>query len=120
MFIKKIVWLNQEVQEAELYVSAGIKSIICFSHPCQYSENDQLFENLEILDVSDIRLSDEDVYCFERVGDTFEYLVTGRLENDRSVLVVGEFKINIPTNEIPGDLQDGMFIKVRISRIDVW
>lgn len=120
MYVSEVSWINKEINEAEVEVSDGVYSVLCFSHPFGYNIGDKIKENLHGFDVKDIMKVDTGVFYAEREDSTFVHIVAGKLCEECSVLSIGSIKINIEPDRVPKDLKDGDHIKVRISRIDIW
>lgn len=121
MNIKKIEWLDEGNKEAILEIFNNNKTLICFSHPCHYNLNDELKEPLQCLDAYDIILCEEEQTKAERINETFEYKLTGKVTNvEDGIIEIDGFILRIDKNTIPKDIVNGDYIKFVTSRIDVW
>lgn len=121
MYIKKIEWLDKENKEAVLEVCGNTKALICFSYPCHYNLNDELNEPLQCLDSYDIISCDEEQIKIERINESFEYKLVGKVKNaEEGIIEVEGFSLCIDRNKMPKDIVNGNYIQFTTSRIDVW
>ena len=120
VYIKEIRWIDKQIEEAEVTVSDGVYSIVCFSCPCEYKIGQTLNGNINVLDINNIRLSKNSEYEVIETSKPFEYKVNGMLSYDRDTLVVGKLIISIDPEEIPKDIVGGSFIEANVDRFDIY
>ena len=120
VYIKEIRWIDKQIEEAEVTVSDGVYSIVCFSCPCEYKIGQTLNSNINVLDINNIRLSKNSEYEVIETSKPFEYKVNGMLSHDRDTLVVGKLIISIDPEEIPKDIVGGSFIEANVDRFDIY
>ena len=120
MFIKNINYLDANIKEAVVVVSEGLLELSCFSDSCSLAIGDVLNDALECLDVSNIETI-EDSYEIIKLNGPFDYLLKGKLINKMEGIVnIGGILIHIDEDEIPNDIEEGMYISFETSRIDIW
>ena len=118
MIISNIFWINIDIFEAEVEITDGNFSIICFSCDKKLNKGDTIDDSLVAIDIAKIKVV-ENEYYIQRIDNSFEHYVKGRLSNNCSKLNIGEISININKNMMPGDINDGDFIEAIIYRIDI-
>ena len=121
MYVQKIDWLDEVSKEAIVEVAEGIERLVCFSCPCLYKLNDMLCEPLECLDTQDIVSSSTVGSDIKKLEKTFCYKLKGQItDKNRGLIDVRGFIVHINQQEIPNDIENGMYIKFTTSRIDLW
>lgn len=120
MYIKNIEWLDQNEEEAITIVSDTKYEITCFADGLQQGINDELTKPLECVIVKNIIRSDEEDKV-EKTDSSFGYHLCGRLLDRKSgLMVVGQIKLHIKPELIPGDIDDDEQIEFDCCRIDIW
>ena len=120
MYIKRIEWLDEENKEAILEVFNNNKTLICFSHPCNYNLNDEIKEPLHCLDSYDIVYCEDKQIRIEKINEPFEYKLLGKVVNvEEGIIKIDDFILCIDSNRIPKDIMNGDYIQFITSRIDV-
>ena len=120
MYIKKIHWIDKQIKEAEVTVSDGMYTIVCFSCFCEYKIGETLNNKINVLDINDIVLLESKEYKITLVKKPFDYKVKGMLSRDRSTLIIGGLIIDIDPEEIPKDISGESFIEARVDRFDIY
>lgn len=121
MYVKKIDWMDEVSKEAIVEVAEGMERLVCFSCPCLYKLNDMLREPLECLDTKGIVSCSTAESDIKKLEKTFCYKLTGRVKDKNKGLIdVYGFIIHINEQEIPNDIENGMYIEFTTSRIDLW
>ena len=120
MYIKEIHWIDKQIKEAEVTISDGIYTIVCFSCPCEYKIGETLNDNINVLDIDNIVLSKSNDYQVIAMNKPFDYKVKGMLSRDRDTLIVGGLTINVDSEEIPKDISGESFIEARVYRFDIY
>lgn len=118
--VDKLNWLSQEAKEAEVFLSDGDFSIICFSHPFKEGIGSVISQPLYTLNAKEIlKLNGEERFSVEN-EDGFNYKLAGRvIDKRKDQIKVGEFIIELD-NPIPEDIQDGSYISFSCDRIDIY
>lgn len=120
MIIKEIKWMDRSIREAIVLVSDGRYSLVCFSHPCNYSIGEQVKDLLYCLDAQDVVLANQDIYMVSHDAWEFSHKICGRLcDSSRGIVCVGELQLQIDASIIPGDIKSGQFIQFSATRIDL-
>ena len=120
MYIKNIQWINEQIKEAEVTVSDGVYSIVCFSCPCKYSVGEVINDNIDVLDINNIKLSKTNEYKVTKINESFLYKIDGMLSDDRCTVIIGKLTVNIESEKIPNDIIGGSFIEADIDRFDIY
>ena len=121
MYVKKIEWLDKISKEAIVEVSEGTEQLVCFSCPCPYKLNDRLCEPLECLDTRHIALCVAEEYDIKKLEGAFCYQLKGQIKDkNRGLVDVYGLILHIDQQEIPNDIENGMYIEFTTSRIDLW
>lgn len=119
MRIEKIVWKNKASKEAEVYVTDGEFSILCFSQPCAYVVGDVLEEPIRILDIHDVKI-DEPKYTANQIGASYAYKIQGEVDIEKSMIRISNIYIHVDTYKLPGDIVSGNYISAIVDRFDIW
>lgn len=119
--ISKVNWLSEEAKEAEVCLFDGTFNIISFSHPFNQNIGDVIELPLYILNAKEIyRLNNMQSFSVERMGDTFEYKLSGRVINkELNQIIVGEFIIQLDAS-LPNDISTGDYVSFICDRIDLY
>ncbi|MDR1159579.1 MAG: hypothetical protein LBK69_03035 [Syntrophomonadaceae bacterium] len=121
MFVKSIDWIDEEAQEAEVIVSDGSVSILCFSHPFKKNVNDILAEPIHCLDAENVAVSEEQVAYANRSNTTFGYSICGKLaDKENKIALLGNIKLCLEDAYIPDSIPEGSFIAFDVSRFDLY
>lgn len=123
MYIKSIFWLDRESREAEVTVSDGHVSLLCFSHPCNKDINDNLSEPIHCLDAKNIVLAlNNEAEGYEKdENDYFASSICGKLiDKKNQIVLLGAIKLCLDNADMPGDILEGSYISFRASRLDVF
>jgi hypothetical protein len=119
--IYKINWLSKEAQEAEVYLSDGDFSIVCFAHPFNQALGDIITLPLHSLNTQEIYIQKhEKKVSIQREGESFKYKLSGRVINNVSNHVkIGEFIIALDV-PLPGDIEISNYISLTCDRLDIY
>lgn len=121
MKVECIEWIDKEVKEAILKVVSEANILNCFSCPCNYKKGDLVNEPLECLDVRDIIMCYKPGYNIQKLEGTFKYELRGVLvDKINGFMKVRGFCLHFDSTQIPNDIENGMFIQMIVSRIDIW
>ena len=119
MYIEKIFWLDKNSKEAEIHVTDGADSIVCFSHPCEHAVGDVLKDPIEVLDIHDVKI-DEPKYMVNRIGSSYAYQIQGEVDMEKSIIKISNIYIHIDICDLPGDVVSGNYISAIVDRFDIW
>ncbi len=120
MIIEEIRWMDRSIREAVVLVSDGRYSVVCFSHPCNYSVGEHVSDPLYCMSVQDVELAGQDVYEATHDAWEFPHRVCGKLcDSTQGIVCVGELRLQIDAGMIPGDIKNGQFIQFSTTRIDL-
>jgi hypothetical protein len=116
--IIKVEWIDKEEREADVTISDGTFSVVCYSCPFKLQEG-EIFENrLYCLDVENILKTSEPEVIING-SDFYEYSVRGKLGDNR-VVSIGELQVDVSDADIPGDICSGDMIEFSINRLDIY
>lgn len=120
MNIESIKWIDQNAKEAIVTVGSSYDKILCYSYPCDYQIGDKIVEQLECLDTKAVIVCDRS-YKITKLESAFGYELQGRIiDIENGIVDVDGLIIHIDENEIPGDINTGMYIQFETSRVDIW
>lgn len=120
MIVEEIKWMDHSIHEAIVLVSDGRYSVVCFSHPCNYSVGERVKDFLYCLDAQDVVLADQEIYMVSHDTWKFPHKICGRLcDSSCGIICVGELQFQIDASIIPGDIKNGQFIQFSTARIDL-
>ncbi|MCB0356782.1 MAG: hypothetical protein KDD40_07225 [Bdellovibrionales bacterium] len=127
VIVKEVNWFDENKYDADVIITDGKIEIPTFCSPCHYKVGDEV-KDVGILDYIDIeKLETEPVNIENPVykPSTKTYLVKGQIVNYKKKGSMGndvDLKIGniiIDFGRIPGDIQDGDWVLVEISRFDL-
>jgi hypothetical protein len=119
--ITKVEWIDESGKEADVTISDGTYSVVCFSCPFTLRENDTFVDKIYCLDAENIVKSLEDEPIIVKKDGFYEYLLRGKLEDKEYKIVrIGELQIDISEIDIPGDICNGDIIEFNVSRLDIY
>ena len=121
MEIVKIDWLSKEAKEAEVCISDGDFSLVCFSEPFNYSLGDRIPLPLYTLNATNIyKVAADEGFYAERIGLDFEYKIVGCVLNkEYNQIEIGEFIIELDV-PLPNDIHVGEGVSFICDRIDLY
>lgn len=119
MRIEKIVWIDKTSKEAEVYVTDGEFSIICFSQPCEHVIGGVLKEPIKVLDIHDIQIA-ESKYEANQIGSSYSYKIQGEVDKEKSIIKISNIFLHFDVYKLPGDIVSGNYISARVDRFDLW
>lgn len=117
--IISIKWMSEEALEAEVVITDGIFQMNCFSQPLRYVKGDMINENLYGFDVSNVKIANEPIEYINKIGNNFEYQLSGRLVNKKNK-VIGLGEILIEVKDLPYDINEGEYVEFNCKRIDIY
>lgn len=119
MYIKEVIWLDEESKEAKLLVTDGVCEVECFSHPFNGKKDDILTDPICCLEVKDVILSCSNDSSIQKNRN--EYHVTGLLVSKKPQIVkAGKILIDLGNSYIPNDIKPDDHIAFSASRFDVY
>ena len=119
MFVEKIVWMEESAKEAIVTVTNGNVKVICFSQPCTLNVGSKIEEPLECIDTLAVTVCESKPKITKR-DSFFEYEFQGKIVNREKGLVnVAGLIIHVNVDDIPNDVNNGMYIAFGTSRLDI-
>lgn len=118
MKVKNIIWISQEILEAEIIVSDLTFDLICFSHPCNFKEGQEV-QNIHVFDAENIMKSTQKEYIIKKLKAPLQYELTGKLiDRSKGIVQIGGLTLQLD-NPVPKDIPSGEFISFRCARLDL-
>ena len=120
VIIEKINWISKEAGEAEVLLSDGSFKILCFAHPFQKTELEEVTSPLNTLFAENIVRAGKTEYAIEKnPNEPFSYFLTGELiDRENQIIKIGEFHIELDT-ALPQGINIGEYISLSCDRIDL-
>ena len=121
VIVDKINWVDKDEREADVTITDGTYTLLCFSYPFNQNEKD-IFENLiYCFNIKDIVKSFESYPAVIKKNGFYEYTLRGKLEKREDKIVsIGELQIDISEANIPNDINDGDYIEFVVGRLDLY
>lgn len=118
MYISKILEFNKDDCEADVYVSDGTFSIMCYAYPvdeiCLGQEINAVFS----YGCKDIVREDENTFRVKKLPQYYAYLITAQvLSRKESYVQIGKMSIQLD-NTMPADISDGDFVTFSVVRFE--
>ena len=120
MEIEHIEFIDENAKEAIVFIKNEQIEIKCFSCPCLLEQGSIVEEPLECIDTKNVAISDN--YSKIRKKENFwGYEFQVQIINREEGLVEADgIRMHIDIDEIPNDIEVGMYIYFETSRIDIW
>lgn len=119
MYISKIVNYNRGDSEAELCISDGNYSVICYAYPIENIALNQEVDGIYGFLCTDITKSFERRFYVDKLSQYYAYLLTAEVVSAKNCTVkVGELKIYLDTT-FSNDILEGDYISFRVQRLDL-
>lgn len=117
----KINWLSKEALEAEVTLTDGKFELICFSQPFNYDLNDFIKTYVYCYETNNVLIEDVREFEVNKLNSTFAYKLAGELINkEECVVAIGDIRIIIEKDKLPGDVKVGDYISFNCKRIDIY
>ena len=119
MYISKIISFNREDSEADLCITDGDYSVICYAHPAKTIAVNQKVSGIYGFLCTEIVKSCKQNCGINKLSPYYAYLLTAKVISKKSSIVqVGNLKIHLDT-EIPNDILEGDYVSFRVQRLDL-
>lgn len=118
-FIKKIIWLNEDIKEAEVEIEGSEISIVCFSCPLKWQEEETFNDFIHCYNIENIVLSNSRKPMVNRFQNSFKYNIVAKLI-ENNIVEVEDLLIKVPAGFIPKDIKLGAYIEFDVSRLDIY
>ncbi|MEG0153664.1 MAG: hypothetical protein RR744_10930 [Cellulosilyticaceae bacterium] len=120
IIIKNVERSDESQEEADVTISDGTYSVMCFSSSFMLKTNDEFKDKIYCFDVEDLCIATKSEPIVEKKDDFYEVFIRGKLEEENSVVYVGELVIDISEAHIPKDICGGDMIEFSSSRLDIY
>ena len=121
VIVDKINWIDERAREADVTITDGTYSLLCFSCPFSQHEKEIYQKLIYCFDVDGVIKSFESNPAVIKKSGFYEYMLRGELKKKESKIVsIGEFKIDISEAQIPNDIIDGDYIEFTVGRLDLY
>jgi hypothetical protein len=121
MYIESIKWLDEAIREAEVTVSDGHMSIVCFSHPLSKKINVNLTEPVYCLNPENIVTSIGQAGFAKKYDNAFGYLICGKLiDKHNRIVLLGNIMLCLEDAYLPTDILENSFIEFSVSRLTIY
>ena len=119
MQISNILNFDRKDTEAELCISDGDYSVICYAYPVKSIAINQTVSGIYGFMCTEIVKSTDQHYCVKKLSQYYAYSLTAKVvsKHDR-VIRIGDLIIHLDS-EIPHDVAEGDYISFRVQRLDV-
>ena len=119
MHISKIISFNREDSEAELCISDGDYSVICYAYPIKTIAVNQKISVIDGFLCTELVKSFKPNYGINKLSQYYAYILTAKVISKKSSIVqVGNLKTHLDT-EIPNDILEGDYVSFRVQRLDL-
>ena len=117
MYISKVTYLDKEKQEADVWVSDGTHSVLCYLYPVDNQFVGQYISIIICFGCKNLQKSDCKVFQIKKLPSYYAYSVIAQVVSSQTVRV-GDIIIQINEN-IPADITTGDFISFDSLRFDI-
>lgn len=118
MYVEGILNFSKPNREADLRISDGKYSVICYAYPIEQVEIGQNVNSLYGFGCKDIVNSSENKFHINKLSQYYTYHVIAKvISKKNSIVHVGGLAICID-GYIPNDISDGDYISFCVTRFD--
>lgn len=119
MYIKEIIQINKKDCEADICVSDGQYSVICYAYPIDRVTMNKKVDIIYGFGCSDVVKSSSNIYCVKKLAKHYAYeLTTKVVSKNSSIVQIGDLQIYLDTF-IPNDISTGDYISFSVLRLDI-
>ncbi len=118
MYISKILEFSKDDREADVYVSDGTFTIMCYAYPVDIIYLGQEITTLFSLGCKNVVREDERTFRIKKLPQYYAYSITAQvLSHQECSVQVGKISIRLDTT-MPADISDGDFVSFSVVRFD--
>lgn len=118
MFISDIEYLNNDNDEAEVSISDGQYTVVCYAFPFSNLPADPHISYIDAFMCTCIEKSDTRQYSVQKLPQHFAYRLTALvLDKERQIVSIGKIVIHLDF-PIPKDIDNGEYVVFSVSRLD--
>lgn len=119
MYISEILSYDEDDYEAELYISDGEYSLLCYAYTIKSFTVNQKVNGICGLLCEDIVKSFEQNYNITKLSQYYAYLLTAKvISTEKSIVKIGNLIIYLD-KQLPNDIIEGEYISFRVQRLDL-
>lgn len=119
LLIKDIIWINEEIGEADVIVTDGQYDIRCFAHPFFQQIGEEVEETLSVFEHFGITQSKTREYVVEHLGNGEYFFIARLIDEVEGIIQIGEITIH-DIDKIPENIKKGDYIQFFTLRVDLW
>ena len=118
MYISKIIEFSKDGCEADVYVSDGTFTIMCYAYPVDSVCLGQDVTAVFSYGCKDVVREDKRTFRIQKLPQYYAYSVTAQvLSHQDSSVWIGKICIQLDT-AMPADISDGDFVSFSVVRFD--
>lgn len=117
--IQDIIWISEEIGEADVLVTDGDYEIRCFSHPFYQKIGEEVEGTLSVFEYSNLTKSNTTTYIAEHLGNGKYFIVARLLDRGEGTAQIGNIQIH-DIEGIPAEIKNGEYIQFIAPRIELW
>ncbi len=119
MYISKILEFSKDDREADVYISDGTFSILCYAYPVDSVYLGQHITAVVSYGCENIVREDEHVFCIKKLSQYYAYAITAQvLSHQESSVQIGKICMQLDAT-MPADITDGDFVSFSVVRLEV-
>ena len=119
MYISEIIKFNKKDSEAELCISDGDYSVICYAYPVKTVTENQRVSVIHGILCTEIVREFEQIYSIHKLPQYYSYQLTAKVLSKKSSIVqIGDLIIHLDT-DLPNDILEGEYVSFRVQRLDL-
>lgn len=119
MYIKEIIQFCKENREADMCISDGVYSVMCYAYPIDEIAVNKKVNTLYGFMCSEIIKSSSNICCVKKLAKYYAYSITAKVVSiDCSIVQIGDLQINLDTY-IPNDIMEGDYVSFSVARLDL-
>lgn len=118
MHIEEIIYFNKSDREAELCISDGVYSVICYACPVNAVVVNQEVDAIYGFECTNVVRATEQNYRINKLPAYFAYEVTAEvISKYDSIVKVGNLRIYLDA-PLPNDVATGEYVSFSVLRFD--
>ncbi len=119
MYVEKIIHYDKQDNEADLLVSDGEYSVICYAYPIKSVHRAQKVTDIYGFNCTHIFKVAKKEYNIKKLSSYYDYtLIAQVVSRVERIVRIGKIRIHLDS-EIPKDIFNGEYISFSVMRLDI-
>lgn len=119
MFVNKVLHFDQADREADVIVSDGTHTVICYAYPVSTIKVTQKITAIYGFQCTDIYKAFAHKYCIKKLTKYYAFaLIAKVISKNQRIVQIGNLRIHLDA-PIPNDIAEGEYVSFSVLRLDI-